>query len=46
MNRPYNVYRNGLLYRKRKTLVFAIKDVRELRALGFMASYAEDLGGN
>lgn len=46
MNRPYLVFRNGMLYRRRKTLGFAMKDVRELRSLGFTASYAEDLGVN
>lgn len=42
MNRPYLVFRNGLLYRRRQTLAFAVKDMLELRSRGFTASVAEE----
>lgn len=46
MNRPYLVFRNGMLYRRRMTMGMAVKDMRELQKLGFVASVAEDLGEN
>lgn len=45
MKKPYLVYRNGLLYRRRMTLAFVLKDMRELEAQGFKGSYAYDLNG-
>lgn len=42
MNRPYLIYRNGILYRRRLTLEFAVKDMKKLRAEGFTASVAEE----
>lgn len=42
MTRPYAVYRNGLLWRRRMTEAFAIKDVRELQRQGFQADYKRE----
>jgi hypothetical protein len=42
MNRPYAIYRNGLLWRRRKTEAFAMRDVRELQAAGFTAEYKRE----
>lgn len=40
--RPYAVYRNGLLWRRRQTQHFAQKDVLGLQAQGFKAWFVRE----